>query len=138
MPNLFADLIPPDHHAFCIQFEPGRLVELIEAIDKVLNSGWQRDPDNEETLFPFVTCYRCDGRDSRAAATLVLVRLNDGFLRSDKVAPCDALDASREGGWSLTGSRRKHVLVDFHDNILSKLPPNLCLGFGIRIVPDVE
>lgn len=131
--NPFRDLIPCK---ICIQAKPGCLSELIAAMDAALNSGWQRDREQEEkcapSLRPFVTCYRCDARDGREAAKLALHQVRDDFL-------CDThleFAGRRELGtdWSLTTAEIDRILFDFRDNVLSKLPPDSFIRFAIGVV----
>jgi hypothetical protein len=120
--NLFADLIPRLQE-LRISVERGRAPGLIAALDAALNSGWERARDLEDksaaSLRPRLTCYRCDQRDERPGASISLFRWNDTFLQGG----C--------GFSALSNPQQNRVLVDFHDNVLSKIPAVSCLGFAI-------
>jgi hypothetical protein len=129
-PNPFAGLIPPLQE-LRISVEPGRAPRLIAALDAALNSGWQRARDLEEKSAvshrPRLTCYRCDERGERPSAAISLFRWNSTFFQGVCVAR-----AFEE----LTHPQQNRVLVDFHDNVLSKIPPESCLGFAIGPYDD--
>ncbi len=139
--NFFGDLIP---YWLCIQAKSGRIPELIKAIDAALNSGWQRDREAEEKCAPslrsLVTCYRCDARDGREAAVLTLCldldQPHGDFLRDSHVGFYGTRPLGTD--WEITGAQRDRILFDFRDNVLSRLPADSYIKFGLGVDRNPE
>lgn len=130
-------------HKLFIQVTPGGAADLITAIDATLDFGWQRDRDKEKasehtSMRGRVTCYRCDNHLDRPAAIVSLWERDDALLHGASHDTGDVVPIENDPPKELTTAQLNRVLLDFHDNVLSRLPPESCLGFVIGKLPEAS